>query len=90
MFNISSFKHVAARITMSKLLEGITIETFSEIVQQGQIQPGQRFSIMLDEERTAQPKLAEIAAKMRATAAAQGMTTEIFDDIIAGNECGQS
>ncbi len=70
---------------MSKLLEGITIETFSEIVQ-----PGQRFSIMLDEERTAQPKLAEIAAKMRATAAAQGMATEIFDDIIAGNECGQS
>ncbi len=40
---------------------------------------------MLDDERTAQPKLAEIAAKMRAAAAARGMTTQIFDDIIARN-----
>jgi hypothetical protein len=34
------------------------------------------------------PKLAEIAAKMRATAAAHGMTTEIFDALLTQNRCG--
>ncbi len=71
---------------MSTVLEGVTIETFSEAVQQGKIQPGQRFDIILEGDRPVKrPKLAEIAAKMRATAAAHGMTTEIFDSILARN-----
>jgi len=71
---------------MSTVLEGVTIETFSEAVQQGKIQPGQRFDIILESDRPLKrPKLAEIAAKMRETAAARGMTTEIFDSILARN-----
>jgi hypothetical protein len=70
---------------MSKVLEGVTIETFAEIVRRGHIRPGQRFAILLDAEREPrQPALAEIADRMRATAASRGMTTEIFDALIAG------
>jgi len=75
---------------MSKVLEGVTIETFSEAIERGEIKPGQRFAIVLDNDdpeqegqRSRRPKLAEIAAKMRATAAARGMTTEIFDALLA-------
>ena len=69
---------------MGKVLEGLTIESFSEAVRRGQIRPGQRFSVVLDEEaRSARPGLTEIASRMRAIAAARGMTTEIFDRIIA-------
>ncbi len=71
---------------MSKVLEGVTIETFPEVVRQSRIRPGQRFAIVLEGEPEPQrPSLAEIAAKMRATAAARGMTTEIFDAILAQN-----
>ncbi|MGB8841869.1 MAG: hypothetical protein WCC64_12440 [Aliidongia sp.] len=40
------------------------------------MKPSQRFTIVLDDEP--KPTLAEITAKMQATAVAQGMTTEIF------------
>jgi hypothetical protein len=69
---------------MNKVLEGVTIESFTQAVRRGRIKPGQRFSIVLDGERP-QPTLAEIAEKMRATAAARGMTTEIFDALLAQN-----
>jgi hypothetical protein len=69
---------------MSKILEGVTLETFPEIARKSQIRPGQRFAIVLeDNAETQRPRLTEIAEKMRATAAARGMTTEIFDDILA-------
>jgi hypothetical protein len=69
---------------MSKILEGVTLETFPEIVRQCRIQPGQRFAIVLDaDQQPERPKLADIAARMRATAVARGMTTEIFDTILA-------
>jgi hypothetical protein len=70
---------------VSKVLEGVTIETFGQVVREANIRPGQRFSIVLDGARPARPKLADIAAKMRATAEASGLTTEIFDTIIAQN-----
>ena len=70
----------------SKVLEGVTIETFRQVAREAKIRPGQRFSIVLDDDaRPARPKLADIAARMRAAAAARGMTTEIFDTIIAKN-----
>lgn len=69
---------------MSKVLEGVTIETFPEVARQSQIRPGQPFAIVLgDEGEPRRPSLAEIAATMRATAAARGMTTEVFDVILA-------
>ncbi len=69
---------------MGKVLEGVTIETFPEAIRQGQIRPGQRFAILLDDEREPRrPTLSEIADQMRATAVAKGMTTEIFDAILA-------
>jgi hypothetical protein len=69
---------------MSKVLEGVTIETFPEVARTSQIRPGQRFAIVLEgKPEPRRPRLAEIAEKMRATAAARGMTTEVFDAIIA-------
>ena len=65
-----------------KVLEGVTIETLPDAIRQGNIQPGQRFSIVLDAPPE-RPKLADIAAKMRKTAVARGLTTEIFDAILA-------
>jgi hypothetical protein len=69
---------------MSKILKGVTIETFPEVARQSRIRPGQRFAIVLEGQVEPQrPRLAEIAEKMRATAVARGMTTEIFDAILA-------
>ena len=69
---------------MTKILEDLTIESFSEAVRRGQIRPDQRFSVVFDDEpRQPRPKLAEIAIRMRTAAAERGMTTEIFDRIIA-------
>jgi hypothetical protein len=69
---------------MSHIIEGVTIETFPDAVKHGHIQPGQRFSILIEEKSlSGVPSLVEIAARMRATAEARGMTTEIFDRIIA-------
>jgi hypothetical protein len=68
---------------MSKVIEDVTIETLSEAIRQGNIQPGQRFSILLDAPAAKRTKLADIAANMRRTAAARGLTTEIFDEILA-------
>ena len=70
---------------MSKILEGITLETFPEVVRQGEIRPGQRFAIVLEGGATPRPSLTDIAARMRETAVARGMTTEVFDAIIAQN-----
>ncbi|HLG88975.1 MAG TPA: hypothetical protein VKZ79_17435 [Alphaproteobacteria bacterium] len=70
---------------MRKILEGVTIETLPEAIKQADIQPGQRFSIVVDDQQPARPKLADVAARMRATAAARGMATEIFDAILAQN-----
>ena len=67
---------------MSKVLEGVTIETLHEAIRQGNIQPGQRFSIVIDGSGPVRPKLADIAARMRQTAVAKGLTTEIFDAIL--------
>jgi hypothetical protein len=70
---------------MSMIIEDVTIETFPDAIRRGQIQPGQRFSIVIGSASSEKrgTTLAEIAAGMRATAAARGLTTEIFDRLIA-------
>lgn len=56
----------------------------SEVARQSRIRPGQCFAIVLENKaEVRRPKLSEIAETMRATAAARGMTTEIFDAILA-------
>ena len=70
---------------MSKILEGVTIETLAEAIKRADIKPGQPFSIVVDDQPPSRPRLADIAARMRATAASRGLTTEIFDAILAQN-----
>ena len=69
---------------MSKVLENVTIETFPEAARKADIKPGQRFSIVLDDDgQPPRQSLADIARRMRATADARGLTTEVFDTILA-------
>jgi len=71
---------------MSKVFEGVTLETLPDALRKGGIKPGQRFSIVVDGLQTERPKLADIAGKMRAAAAARGLTTEIFDTLLTQSE----
>jgi len=63
------------------VIETTAGEAASELARRG-VRPEQRVTIMLDE-RWVRPRLAVIAARMRATAAAKGLTTEVFDSLIA-------
>jgi hypothetical protein len=54
------------------------------VARQSHIQPVQRFAfVFADGLEPHRPSLADIAATMRATAAARGVTTEVFDAILA-------
>ncbi|HLY56203.1 MAG TPA: hypothetical protein VKS60_11645 [Stellaceae bacterium] len=71
---------------MNKILKNVTIETFTEAARKANIQPGQRFSIVLeDSSRAPRQRLADIASKMRATVVARGLTTEVFDALLASD-----
>lgn len=69
---------------MAKTLEGMTLDTVLEALRAHGIRPGQRFSITVDD--PSRPTLTKIADRMRATAASRGMTTDIFDKLIAKPE----
>jgi len=71
---------------MAKILEAMTLDTVSDALRKAGIRPGQRFSITVDESTPPRLKLRDIAQRMRATAVARGMTTEIFDTLIAQAE----
>ncbi|HEY5207964.1 MAG TPA: hypothetical protein VIJ42_00815 [Stellaceae bacterium] len=71
---------------MAKILEAVTLDTVSDALRKEGIRPGQRFSITVDESTSPRLKLTDIAQRMRATAVARGMTTEIFDTLIAQAE----
>jgi hypothetical protein len=71
---------------MAKTLEGVTLDTVSDALRKEGIRPGQRFSITVDASSETQLSFAEIAERMRATAVARGLTTEIFDTLIAQPE----
>jgi hypothetical protein len=62
-----------------------TIETTAgELARRG-VKPDERIVVSFEATAaaSARPKLAEIAARMRQTAVARGLTTEVFDDILA-------
>jgi hypothetical protein len=67
---------------MTKLLKDVTLETLPDRLRASGVKPGQRFSIVLDPAPAPQT-LAALATRMRATAASRGMTTEIFDALLA-------
>jgi hypothetical protein len=57
----------------------------AELARRG-VSPDEHVTVTIDPDeqvRAEPPKLAEIAARMRATAAARGLTTEIFDALLA-------
>lgn len=60
-------------------------EVAAELARRG-IRPDERVRVMnvdTEAQRPDRPKLADIAARMRATATMRGLTTEIFDALIA-------
>jgi hypothetical protein len=71
---------------MAKTLEGMTLDKVTDGLRKEGIRPGQRFRITFDESNAPRPRLAETAKQMRATAVSRGMTTEIFDRLIALSE----
>jgi len=60
-------------------------EVAAELARRG-VSPDERVTVTIGPDgqaRADRPKLADIAARMRATAAARGLTTEIFDALLA-------
>lgn len=64
------------------VIETTAGEAAFELARRG-VRPEQRVTIVLEDERQARPRLAIIAARMRASAAANGLTTDVFDALIA-------
>jgi hypothetical protein len=71
-----------AMVSRSEVIETTAGEAAAELARRG-IDPTKRVTIMIDgEQGSAPPGLSVIAARMRATAAARGLTTEIFDRLL--------
>ncbi len=66
------------------VIETTAGEAAAELARRG-VRPDERVTIVLEKDRRARPSLAVIAARMRATAVAKGLTTEVFDALIARN-----
>jgi hypothetical protein len=66
-----------------EVIETTAGEVAAELARRG-IKPDDRVTVTVEGQATAtRPGLAEIAARMRKTAAARGLTTEIFDSLLA-------
>ena len=60
-------------------------EVAAELARRG-VRPDEPVTVTIDPDQQApadRPKLADIAARMRTAAAARGLTTEIFDALLA-------
>ena len=69
-------------VSRNEVIETTAGEAAAELARRG-IHPTKRVKIMIDgEQGSARPGLSDIAARMRATAAARGLTTEIFDRLL--------
>ena len=68
----------------SGTIETTAGEVAAELARRG-VKPEERIVVSFESTAAAstRPKLAEIAARMRKTAVARGLTTEIFDEILA-------
>ena len=72
----------------TEVIETTAGEIAAEVARRG-VGPMQRVTVTIDADQSAspiRPKLAEIVARMQATAAARGLTTEIFDDIVRARD----
>lgn len=68
---------------MDTIIRDVTLETVNQAIQsKAGIKPGENFSIVVVDSAQPRPRLTDIAARMRATAAAKGLTQEIFDRIM--------
>lgn len=71
---------------MDTVIRDVTLETVNQaIASKAGIKPGEAFSIVVVDAAQPRPRLADIAAKMRATAASNGLTQEIFDRAMSLN-----
>jgi hypothetical protein len=69
---------------METIIRDVTLDTVNQAIQsKAGIKPGENFSIVVVDSTQPRPRLADIAARMRATAAAKGLTQEIFDRIMS-------
>ena len=68
----------------TEVIETTAGEVAAEVARRG-IRPDERVTVSFEATAaaSARPKLSEIAARMRKTAAARGLTTEIFDSLLA-------
>jgi hypothetical protein len=68
----------------TRTIETTAGEVAAELARRG-VKPDERIVVSFEATAaaSARPKLAEIAARMRQTAVARGLTTEVFDDILA-------
>jgi hypothetical protein len=71
--------------TYGDVIETTAGEVAAELARRG-VAPGERVTVRIGGDETAtapaRPKLAEIAARMRITAVAQGLTVDIFDELL--------
>lgn len=68
----------------TEVIETTAGQVAAELSRRG-VKPDERITVSFEATAaaSARPKLAEVAARMRSTAAARGLTTEIFDAILA-------
>lgn len=69
----------------TEVIETTAGEVAAELARRG-VKPDERVTVTLDATASGvpgRPSLTDIAARMRATAAERGLTTEIFDSILA-------
>jgi hypothetical protein len=67
----------------TEVIETTAGEVAAELARRG-VKPDERVTVTVEgQATTTRPGLAEIAARMRKTAAASGLTTEIFDSLLA-------
>ena len=66
-----------------EVIETTAGEVAAELARRG-VKPNERVTVTVEAKATAtRPGLAEIAARMRKTAEARGLTTETFDKLLA-------
>jgi hypothetical protein len=67
----------------AEVIETTAGKVAAELARRG-VDPDKRVTVTIDApQEVSRPKLADIASRMRQTAAERGLTTEIFDALLA-------